>query len=84
MNEHSRAKYPMQLAGASVVLLSKETERRFRTMIETETHRCSICQLTYTGFGNNAQPVNDGRCCDTCNALVVIPARQQRMKEAEA
>jgi len=25
--------------------------------------------------GNNASPINNGRCCDTCNSLVVIPAR---------
>lgn len=25
--------------------------------------------------GNNAEPINDGRCCDECNATVVIPAR---------
>ena len=38
-------------------------------------HVCSICGNTYTGFGNNAQPVNDGRCCDPCNKKQVIPAR---------
>jgi hypothetical protein len=42
--------------------------------------KCSICfkQIeTKNGWtdGNNAQPVNDGRCCDTCNLTVVIPAR---------
>jgi len=36
---------------------------------------CSICSAKYDGFGNNAQPVNDGRCCDDCNATVVIPTR---------
>ena len=25
--------------------------------------------------GHNAQPVNDGRCCDLCNDTVVIPRR---------
>lgn len=25
--------------------------------------------------GNNAMPVNDGRCCDDCNWDVVIPKR---------
>jgi hypothetical protein len=25
--------------------------------------------------GNNAQPVNGGRCCDRCNAERVLPAR---------
>lgn len=43
--------------------------------------KCSICQneipVKQGGWssGNNAQPVNDGRCCDECNAEVVIPAR---------
>lgn len=36
-----------------------------------KTRRCSICGWTYTGFGNNAFPINDGRCCDDCNDLVV-------------
>lgn len=25
--------------------------------------------------GNNAEPVASGRCCDECNAGIVIPAR---------
>ena len=29
--------------------------------------------LNYSG--HNAEPVNDGRCCDVCNDTVVIPAR---------
>lgn len=36
---------------------------------------CSICKFPYTGYGNNAVPINDGRCCDTCNLEQVIPAR---------
>ena len=47
---------------------------------------CSICkgeiekQLDQDGNvfwdqGNNAEPVNDGRCCGECNMTVVIPAR---------
>lgn len=35
----------------------------------------SICGKEYEGCGNNAQPVNNGRCCDECNAKVVIPTR---------
>lgn len=43
--------------------------------------KCSICQKTipvkFDGWdkGNNAEPVNNGRCCDICNENVVIPAR---------
>jgi len=25
--------------------------------------------------GHNAQPVNDGRCCEDCNWMVVVPRR---------
>ncbi len=37
--------------------------------------RCSICGKEFEGFGNNAEPVNDGLCCDKCNEEVVIPRR---------
>jgi hypothetical protein len=39
----------------------------------------TICQQEYEGFGNNAEPVNEERCCDTCNWTVVIPARIHMM-----
>lgn len=38
---------------------------------------CSICSREYDGFGNNARPINTGRCCDDCNTLV-IAARFER------
>jgi hypothetical protein len=34
-------------------------------------HICSICHEEYVGCGNNAQPVNDGRCCGACNGDVI-------------
>ena len=40
-------------------------------------HICSICGKGYEGYGNNAQPINNGRCCESCNATVVIPRRIQ-------
>jgi hypothetical protein len=36
---------------------------------------CSICGRPYSGRGQNAQPVNDGRSCDHCHATVVLPRR---------
>lgn len=36
---------------------------------------CSICHGKYDGFGNNAQPINEGRCCNECNEKVVVPIR---------
>lgn len=44
-------------------------------MANNEIRKCSICGKEFTGWGNNAMPVNDGRCCDHCNSTVVIPRR---------
>lgn len=45
---------------------------------------CSICKKEIenrNGWagGHNAEPVNNGRCCDVCNATVVIPTRIKLM-----
>lgn len=44
--------------------------------------KCDICfndiPVEFNGWnkGNNAEPVvKDGRCCNTCNSNVVVPAR---------
>jgi hypothetical protein len=42
---------------------------------------CSICGGATVGFGNDAWPVNDDRCCDRCNTERVIPA--QRLWEGD-
>ena len=47
--------------------------------VETEKKVCVICGKEYEGYGNNAQPVKDGKCCDKCNQEVVIPARIKKM-----
>ena len=47
--------------------------------------KCSICfndiEVQPSGWnqGNNAQPVNSGRCCNVCDSSVVIPARLRIM-----
>lgn len=48
-----------------------------------EVGTCSICGNIYTHWGNNAQPINNGRCCDNCNYMKVLPARidEMRMKQ---
>ena len=53
--------------------------------------RCSICKKPFSPeicfnswtlkHGNNAAPVNDGKCCDLCDELVVIPARARLLLE---
>lgn len=49
-----------------------------------ETGKCSINpKHTYTHWGNNAEPVNSGRCCDLCNELVIlVRIHQSRMSAA--
>lgn len=47
------------------------------------TFKCAICKLTFMGYGNNPAPiVNDpeARCCDDCDAGIVIPARIARLR----
>ena len=54
---------------------------------------CSICQndveqqrdtdgVVYWTQGHNAEPVNNGRCCDNCNYTVVLPARMNSIRRA--
>lgn len=45
-----------------------------------ETKKCSICGKDFKEYGNNAQPVNNGICCDYCNENVVIPTRIYQWK----
>ncbi len=40
-----------------------------------EKPKCVICGAEIEGHGNDARPVKDGRCCDSCNMTVVVPAR---------
>jgi hypothetical protein len=42
-----------------------------------QTKICSICGTVFMRWGHNAQPINDGRCCDDCNNLVVARRIQQ-------
>lgn len=32
---------------------------------------CCICGEQIVGYGNSAEPVKSGRCCDKCNITVV-------------
>lgn len=43
---------------------------------------CCICKKTLPigKYGNNAEPIMKGICCDYCNKVVVIP---QRLKISE-
>ena len=46
--------------------------------------KCCICkgEIEKKGTwnqGNNAEPVRKGRCCDSCDVMVVIPMRMRLM-----
>lgn len=44
-------------------------------------NKCVICGKEIEGYGNNAEPVKKGKCCDECNRTVVLPARIKDLKE---
>lgn len=37
--------------------------------------RCCICGRDFIEFGNNADPIKKGICCDYCNVRFIIPGR---------
>ena len=44
-------------------------------------HKCCLCGREFYGYGNNPWPAaKDGRCCDDCNADVVLPARVEMIR----
>lgn len=49
-------------------------------MDRTKVQVCSICHEEYVGWGNNAEPITDGLCCDKCDREVVDPIRWTRIK----
>lgn len=58
-----------------LILSLQKTSSEFVNDEEFNPQFCSICEEKIEGFGNNAQPVNAGRCCDFCNSNVVVPKR---------
>jgi len=42
-------------------------------------NRCIICKGLVYGWGNNAEPIANGICCDGCNSSQVIPRRLAMM-----
>ena len=42
---------------------------------------CSVCGNEITGYGNNAEPINSGICCDTCNQRVILARLNLMEKE---
>lgn len=50
-----------------------------------QTRICCICGGAFEGYGNNAEPIKTGICCDKCNNTHVMKARiNQMFDHAEA
>ena len=43
--------------------------------------KCILCNKEYNGYGNNAEPLKEGLCCNECNVTKVIPERLRRLKK---
>ena len=48
----------------------------------TQNGICTICGKPYTDWGNNADPINYGRCCTLCSQLLVLPMRKYNLEFA--
>ena len=50
-------------------------------MSYAEIGKCSICGDLYGHYGHNPEPLRklEERCCNWCNAYLVIPARLRAM-----
>lgn len=60
-------------------------------MKRTKPLMCSICgneikphPISGWAYGNNAQPISSGRCCDDCDNTVVIPERIRQIYAAKS
>lgn len=42
---------------------------------------CVLCKKNFSGYGNNAQPLKEGQCCDECNFTKVVPERLRGQKK---
>ena len=58
--------------------LRREDPAAFAAAIQVPSMHCAMCRVQFRGYGNNAQPILDGKVCDECNITVVI----QRMRAA--
>lgn len=51
-----------------------------------QKEHCCICNKEIHGYGNSPYPVNmelNAKCCDTCAATVVIPARLELIERSK-
>lgn len=46
-----------------------------------ENKKCVLCGELIEDYGNNAEPLAEGLCCNLCNEIKVIPARVKQAQE---
>ena len=46
--------------------------------------KCSICKKEIKDIpeSHNAEPINNGRCCEDCNYKIVLPERLNQISSA--
>ena len=55
-------------------------QKKNNTNIETVTIKCSLCDKDILNKeSNNAEPINEGRCCYDCNLEIVVPTRISKL-----
>lgn len=52
-------------------------------MNKYKVQKCAICGKMYKGYGNNAFPIDLGRCCNECNDKFVIPLRVMMIRNPD-
>ena len=74
-----QSRHVPQRAGPGVPLLLRHAYRRDSKGGRTMTMGSDVCCICGEHLeedtSNNADPVDDGECCKTCNEKVVLPAR---------
>lgn len=80
IDEISREEAESEIEDGQVILIDEtgteiSLDESLKESEEPEAE-CCICHKHFKGYGNNPYPVaEEGRCCDECNATIVIPAR---------
>lgn len=52
--------------------------------IDRLQYQCALCHKLATGYGNSAEPLSRGRCCDDCNVQVVLTRLVEMTRERTA
>ena len=66
----------------SVAIEGKKPKSDKRAVMSEQA--CALCCCPFVEWGNTAEPVANGRCCNVCSDLYVIPARIRRMRHEKA